>query len=50
MVAEAGMEWDDFINEVLPTDTLETFIDIGGTLDIARKRISKMTGAFRNKG
>jgi hypothetical protein len=46
MVAEAGMEWDDFINKVLPANvTLETFIEMGGTVDIAKARIANM-----NKG
>ena len=43
MVAEAGMEWDDFINNVLPANvTLETFIEMGGTVDIAKARIANM--------
>ena len=42
LAAELGIEWEDFISNIIPTDTIETFISIGGTLDIAKKRIASM--------
>ena len=42
LAAEKGIEWEDFISNIIPTDTIETFIAIGGTLDIAKKRIASM--------
>ena len=40
LAAEHGLDWDIFASDVLSGSTWEQFINMGGTLEIAKKRIS----------
>ena len=40
LAAEHGLDWEVFVADVLSGNTWEQFVNMGGTLDIAEKRIN----------
>ena len=40
LAAEYGLDWEVFVADVLSGNTWEQFINMGGTLEIAAKRIN----------